>query len=103
MLRDFRKPLIVFTSKKLLRYKLSSSNIKEFTEFSDNPNLFKNVIPETQKISDDNKVKKVVVCSGQIYWDLFTHREEIKRNVNYFKILCLIIFYFQDVAIVRIE
>jgi len=40
------------------------SNIKEFSEFTENPNLFKNVIPETEKIAESSRVKKVVLCSG---------------------------------------
>ena len=50
------------------------SNIKEFSEFTENPNLFKNVIPETEKIADSSRVKKVVLCSGQVYWDLYIRR-----------------------------
>lgn len=88
MHRDFRKPLIAFTSKKLLRYKPACSNLKEFSEYSVTPNIFRNVVPEVETLVESAKVKKVVLCSGQVYWELVAARNETKRN---------------DVAIVRVE
>ncbi|MCC7051421.1 MAG: 2-oxoglutarate dehydrogenase E1 component [Bacteroidia bacterium] len=79
--RDFRKPLICFTPKKLLRYPACVSKLEDFTKGG-----FKELI-------DDNKanatsVKRVIFCSGKIYYDLDERRETIKDN---------------SVAIVRLE
>jgi 2-oxoglutarate dehydrogenase E1 component len=78
--RQFRKPLIVASPKKLLRYKQANSNIEDFDE-----NLkFLKVRPEylAEINNNANKVKKVLVCSGQVYYDLWNRREKLKRNVN---------------------
>jgi len=40
------------------------------------------VIPETEKIADSSRVKKVVLCSGQVYWDLYIRRQELKNEVR---------------------
>lgn len=64
MHRDFRKPLIAFTSKKLLRYKPACSSLKEFTEHIGAANTFRNVVPEVETLVEDAKVKKAVLCSG---------------------------------------
>lgn len=81
MHRDFRKPLIAFTSKKLLRYKpviikqqphflisvntsQACSNLREFTEHIGTANAFRNVVPEVETLVEDAKVKKAVLCSG---------------------------------------
>ncbi|MFT3980219.1 MAG: 2-oxoglutarate dehydrogenase E1 component [Ferruginibacter sp.] len=78
----FRKPLIVFTPKANLRHPGSSSNIADFTTGG-----FKEVIDDTT-ISDAAAVKKVLLCSGKIYFDLEEYRT--KNNIK-------------DVAIVRLE
>ena len=62
MLRKFRKPLIIFTPKSLLRHKEAVSNIEEMTENT----KFKKIIIDG-KI--ENK-KKVIFCSGKIYYDI---------------------------------
>lgn len=70
--RDYRKPLIVASPKKLLKSKLASCSIDEF-----GPGLkFKRTIDErdTELISDPSKVKKIIFCSGQIYYDLEKER-----------------------------
>jgi len=58
MRRTYRKPLIVMTSKKLLRYKPACSALKEFDE----GNRYLWVIPDDLK--DDSKIKNIVLCSG---------------------------------------
>jgi 2-oxoglutarate dehydrogenase E1 component len=78
--RDFRKPLICFTPKKLLRYPACVSGLKDFTH-----NKFREVLDDT---ADAKNVKRVAFCSGKIYYDLVERRE--KEGVN-------------DLAIVRIE
>jgi 2-oxoglutarate dehydrogenase E1 component len=78
--RDFRKPLMCFTPKKLLRYPSCVSSLKDFTTGG-----FMEVIDDTISAKS---VKKVVFCSGKVYYDLVEGRE--KANTD-------------DVAIVRIE
>jgi 2-oxoglutarate dehydrogenase E1 component len=80
MHRDFRKPLIVMTPKSLLRHKKCVSNLDEFTT----KNSFHRVLEddaysensELIKIKKDSKIKKVVMCSGKIYYDLIEAREK---------------------------
>ena len=84
MHRDFRKPLIVMTPKSLLRHKRCISNLNEFTK----KNTFHRVLDDDAysknsgliKLKSDNEIKKVVMCSGKIYYDLIEARENIKNN-----------------------
>jgi len=82
MVRDLRKPLIIFTPKSLLRNKDATSPISEFTKGG-----FQTVIPESKELKND-KVKRVLVCSGKVYYDLVKKREEKELK---------------DVAILRVE
>ncbi len=82
MLLNCRKPLIVMTPKSLLRHKLASSPLSELTE-----GKFRRVIGETEDL-DENKVRRVVLCSGKVYYDLLDRRRRDGR---------------EDVAIVRME
>ena len=77
-----RKPLIVMSPKSLLRHKSAVSNLSEFTSGS-----FKPLIEETAKLAAD-KVRKVVLCTGKVYYDLLEAREAKKIN---------------DIALVRLE
>ncbi len=70
MIRPLRKPLIIFTPKSLLRNKDATSPLSEFTSGG-----FKTIIPETKTLKND-KVKRVLVCSGKVYYDLVKKREE---------------------------
>ncbi|RZK49714.1 MAG: 2-oxoglutarate dehydrogenase E1 component [Pedobacter sp.] len=79
--RDFRKPLVVFTPKSLLRHPLCVSPISDFTE-----NKFQEVIDDVNVNAKD--VKRIVFCSGKIYYDLL---EAQKLNNK------------KDVALVRVE
>jgi 2-oxoglutarate dehydrogenase E1 component len=83
MIRLFRKPLIIFTPKSLLRHKEAVSDLAELSKGS-----FQPVIGEVEEGIEAKKVKRVIVCSGRVYYDLIAHRREAKSN---------------DVAIVRIE
>ena len=84
MHRDFRKPLIVMTPKSLLRNKKCVSNINDFTK----DNSFHRILEDHVytknnkliKIKKDNKIKKVVMCSGKIYFDLLDARERTKKD-----------------------
>ena len=82
--RKFRKPLIVFTPKSLLRHKKCVSELEDFSK----NNSFHRVLcdhaeyPEYKliKLADDKNIKRVVLCSGKVYFDLLEKREEIKDN-----------------------
>ena len=82
--RNFRKPLIVFEPKSLLRHKLAVSSLSDMAEGT----RFQYVIPEIDAIDPPEKVRRVVICSGKVYYDLLAERraKEIK-----------------DIAIVRLE
>jgi len=82
MLRPFRKPLIVFTPKSLLRSKDAASPISDFTD-----GLFQPVIPEVDTL-DNAKVRRIIACSGKVYYDLLKARRE--RGIA-------------DMAIIRLE
>ena len=68
--RDIRVPLIVFTPKSLLRHPECTSSLAEFTE-----GAFREVIGETA-ISNPSKVKRLLLCSGKIYYELEAARRE---------------------------
>ena len=82
--RNFRKPLVLMTPKSLLRHKLAVSALSEMAEGTS----FKFVLPETDELVAAEKVKRVVLCSGKVYYDLLAERRE--RGIK-------------DVAIVRLE
>lgn len=79
---NVRKPLIVMTPKSLLRHKLAVSNLSDMS----NGSKFETVIGDSNKYG--SKAKKLVICSGKIYYELYEAREE--KAIN-------------DVAIVRLE
>ncbi len=81
MIRNFRKPLIVMTPKSLLRHKEAVSTLDELAKGS-----FQNVIGEVDRI-DPKKVKRVIVCSGKVYYELLAHRRE--RRIDNVAILRL--------------
>jgi len=70
MLRLFRKPLIVMSPKSLLRHKLSNSSLADITDGG-----FQNVIDEIDEI-DRQGVRRILVCSGKVYFDLLEARRE---------------------------
>jgi 2-oxoglutarate dehydrogenase E1 component len=84
MHRDFRKPLIVMTPKSLLRNKLCVSNIEDFGKDT----FFHRVLVDHAlneknkfiKLQESSKIKKVILCSGKIYFDLLDAREKLKKN-----------------------
>ncbi len=90
--RDFRKPLILMTPKSLLRNKRATSRLNEFGPDStfhrvlwDDAEVLKD---EPIQLVKDDKIRRVVLCSGKVYFDLYEERE--KRGVN-------------DVQILRVE
>ncbi len=82
--RNFRKPLVIFTPKSLLRHKLAVSPLSEMN----NGSGFRTVIPEIDAIAPPEQVRRVVVCTGKVYYDLLAARREQAIS---------------DVAIVRLE
>jgi len=81
VLRPWRKPLVIFTPKSLLRHKEAVSTTKDLAE-----GAFQRVIPDNE--TDPTKVKRVLLCTGKVYYDLLEARRTLKR---------------EDVAIVRLE
>ena len=82
--RNFRKPLIVMTPKSLLRHKRAVSTLAELGEGSsfhrvlwDDAQL---LADQKIKLKEDNKIKRVVLCSGKVYFDLYEERE--KRGID---------------------
>ena len=71
--RNFRKPLVIMTPKSLLRAKDAASPLSEFTKGG-----FQTVIPENKEEINKkaDKVRRVVACSGKVYYDLARKREE---------------------------
>ena len=83
MIRMFRKPLVIMTPKSLLRYKDAGSPLSELAKGG-----FHTVIGEVDEKIDAKKVKRVIACSGRVYYDLVNARKERGQT---------------DTAIVRIE
>jgi len=79
MVRQLRKPLIVMTPKSLLRHKEAVSDLSEFSKGG-----FHTVIGETAEI-DPKKVKRIIVCSGKVYYDLRTARAD-REDVVIFRL-----------------
>jgi 2-oxoglutarate dehydrogenase E1 component len=82
MRQSIRKPLIVMTPKSMLRHKLSVSSLDELADGG-----FQRLIP-CPRTADSKKIKRVVLCAGKVYYDLFEEAE--KRKLK-------------DVALLRIE
>jgi 2-oxoglutarate dehydrogenase E1 component len=79
--RPWRKPLIIFTPKSLLRHPEAVNTLDEIADGS-----FQRVIPDTAVAGE--KVRRILLCSGKVYYDLAAERRRRKRD---------------DVAIVRLE
>jgi 2-oxoglutarate dehydrogenase E1 component len=79
--RNFRKPLVVMTPKSLLRHKMAVSSVDQFVS-----GRFHEVLDDP---ADPERVRRVLVCSGKVYYDLVAKREEVGKT--------------REVAIVRIE
>ncbi len=72
MKRDFIKPLVIMTPKSLLRAEFASSPAKEFTS-----GKFEEILGSPE-VGPANKMKRVILCSGKIYYDLINYRAEKK-------------------------
>lgn len=85
MRRSFRKPLIVAAPKKLLKFHKANSDIEEFGE----GNRFKKIyVDQNKSLVAPEKVMKVILCSGQVYYDIENSRVKDNRN---------------DIAVIRVE
>jgi 2-oxoglutarate dehydrogenase E1 component len=82
MLRPFRKPLIVFTPKSLLRKKEATSPLKDLAKGS-----FHTVLPEIDAL-EAKDVTRIIACSGKVYYDVLSARRERRHD---------------NVAIIRVE
>jgi 2-oxoglutarate dehydrogenase E1 component len=80
--REFRKPLIIFTPKSLLRHPLAMSPVSDFTQGG-----FKELIDD--EVKDSGKITKVAFCSGKIFYDLIEEKQSLGNK--------------EHIAIVRIE
>ena len=93
--REFRKPLIVFTPKSLLRHKKAVSKLSEMAEGSSFHRVLhddaERGINTTIKLQDPDKIRRVLLCSGKVYYDLLDERE--KRGIDDVYIMRLEQFY----------
>lgn len=84
MKRDFRKPLILMTPKSLLRHKRAVSTLSEMSGESSFHRLLwddaQYLGDQPIKLVKDSKIRRVVICSGKVYYDLYEERE--KRGIN---------------------
>jgi len=83
MIRPFRKPLVIFTPKSLLRHKDATSPLEDLAE-----KQFQLVIGEQSTEINPEDVRRVLVCSGRVYYDIVNARKELGRD---------------DVAVLRVE
>jgi 2-oxoglutarate dehydrogenase E1 component len=81
VLRPYRKPLVIMSPKSLLRHPDAASGVEELTEGG-----FQRIIPD--RTVDPERVRRVILCSGKVYYDLLTTRNSAKRD---------------DIALIRVE
>jgi len=96
--RSFRKPLILMTPKSLLRHKLAVSGLKDFAKGSsfhrvlwDDADMGPDHAISSAKLVADEKIKRVVLCSGKVYYDLLEERDA--RGIDNVYLLRLEQFY----------
>jgi 2-oxoglutarate dehydrogenase E1 component len=82
--RNFRKPLVVFEPKSLLRHKLAVSPLEDMAEGT----RFQYIIPEIDELLPPDQVRRVAICSGKVYYDLLAERRA--KDIK-------------DVALIRLE
>ena len=92
LLRDFRKPLIIMTPKSTLRHKRNTSSIDSFV----NGSTFHRVLSEIITPNQEKKIKRLVLCSGKIYFELQDQINELKKeNIHIVRIEQLYPFPYQ--------
>jgi 2-oxoglutarate dehydrogenase E1 component len=82
VLRPYRKPLVIMSPKSLLRHPAAASALSDFTEGG-----FQRIIPDQMNV-DPSTVKRVLLCTGKVYYDLLAMRDDK---------------HWDDVAIIRME
>ncbi|MFL5254284.1 MAG: 2-oxoglutarate dehydrogenase E1 component [Rhodopila sp.] len=82
--RNFRKPLVVFEPKSLLRHKLAVSSLEDMSDGT----RFQYVIPEIDELLPPDQVRRVAICTGKVYYDLLAERRA--KDIK-------------DIALVRLE
>jgi 2-oxoglutarate dehydrogenase E1 component len=82
--RNFRKPLIVFEPKSLLRHKLAVSSLEDMSDGT----RFQYVIPEIDELLPPDQVRRVAICTGKVYYDLLAERRA--KDIK-------------DIALIRLE
>ncbi len=85
MTRNYRKPLVVASPKKLLKYARANSDFEEFGEHQAFHEIFAD---QSKTLVSAEKVKKVIFCSGQVYYDIDGARTKDNNN---------------DIAVIRVE
>lgn len=85
MKRNYRKPLVVASPKKLLKFAKANSDFEDFAEDKSFQEIFSD---NSKTLVSADKVKKVILCSGQVYYDLDAARTKENKN---------------DIAIIRVE
>src|ERR1700754_1248817 len=78
--REIRKPLILMTPKSLLRHKRAVSKLEAFGAQTSFHRLLRDGEEKAGTLAEDSKIRRVVLCSGKVYYDLFEERE--KRGIN---------------------
>lgn len=81
--RDFRKPLIIMSPKSLLRHKLAVSDLADMSDGTSFHRILQDDADKTHndyKLVADKDIKRVVMCSGKVYYDLYEARQE--RNID---------------------
>jgi len=85
MRRPYRKPLVVAAPKKLLKYARANSDFEDFAEGKQFQEI---IVDQNKSLVAADKVRKVIFCSGQVYYDIDNART--KDNIN-------------DIAVIRVE
>lgn len=86
--REFRKPLVIFTPKTLLRHELAKSPISAFDDVGDDTRFLRVIHEVDTDIVSPEKCRRIIFCSGKVYYDLYKQRAE--RNIK-------------DIPIIRVE
>ena len=96
--RLFRKPLVIFTPKMLLRFAQAKSTLEEMGPGSHFMKVYGETEKETQQAADS--VQRVLLCSGKVYYDMFNERQEKKllQQVAILRVEQLAPFPFHEVA-----
>jgi len=76
LLRNFRKPLVIFTPKSTLRHKMNVSSKDYFI----NGSTFHRVLRQEITIEKEKKINRIIICSGKLYFELQEHIEQLQKD-----------------------